>query len=81
MIQVVYYYLPAAVGTAEVTPCVTAYTIRCQDPHNPQYANIPNRYENCQSEKAQRIPSLTLYVAVTNQDNNTQLHDLNQPQK
>ena len=45
MIQVVCYYLPAEVGTAEVTPCVTTYTLRCQNSHNPQYANIPNRYE------------------------------------
>ena len=44
MIQVVYYYLSTEVGTAEVTPCVTTYTLRCQDSHNPQYANIPNRY-------------------------------------
>ena len=36
---------PSRGGTAEVTPCVTTYTLRCQDPHNPQYANIPNRYE------------------------------------
>ena len=45
MIQVVYYYLPAGVGTAEVTPFVTTYTLRCQDSHNLQYASIPNRYE------------------------------------
>ena len=44
MIQVVYCYLPAEVGTAEVTTCVIPYTLRCQDLHNLQYATIPNRY-------------------------------------
>ena len=51
MIQVVYCYLPAEVGTAEAAPCVTTHTLRCQDSHNPQYANIPNRYETVKLER------------------------------
>ena len=44
MMHIVYYYFPTEVGTAEVTPCVSTYTLRCQDSHNPQHVNIPNRY-------------------------------------
>ena len=44
--EFVYYYLPAEAGTTEVTTCVTTYTLRCQHTHNPQYVDIPNRYEN-----------------------------------
>ena len=81
MIQVVYYYFPAEVGTAEVTSCVIPNTLRCQHSHISQYANIPSRYEPVKLKSHNEYPPLTLYVTVTNQDNNTQLHDLNQPQK
>ena len=46
IIQVVYYYLPAEVGTAEVASAVIPYTLRYQYSHNPQYLE-PVR--NCQA--------------------------------
>ena len=56
MIQVVYYYLPAEVGTAEVTTCAITYTLRCQDSHNPQCSNTPIRYVTVKLKRQKRYP-------------------------
>ena len=49
----VYFFPPEEVGTTDVTSCVTTYTLRRQDPHNPGNGNIPHRYETVKAEEEQ----------------------------
>ena len=41
----------------------------------------PEPVRDCQAEEAQVIPSLTFHETLTDQDNNTQLHDIIQAEK